>query len=62
MMSRLETQVWRQGNKIAIIGGGLVGLATTIFLQRGRFAVTVLEKDAELGQVYVSHLPAPRDL
>lgn len=50
-MSTSDTPSWRGRFKISIVGGGLVGLATAIFLQRGGFAVTVLEKDAELRMV-----------
>ena len=61
-MHSSESLNWRRDYKIAVVGGGLVGLATAIFLQRGGFAVKVLEKDKELGQVELPSLPSPADV
>lgn len=57
-MSTSEPPSWRESFRISVVGGGLVGLATAIFLQRGGFAVTVLEKDEEL-RIVSRHTSAP---
>jgi phytoene dehydrogenase-like protein len=47
-----ETADFNRANfHVVIVGAGLVGLASAIFLRKAGYRVTVLERDVELREV-----------